>query len=618
MRALLVLLITGLISLSSSNHCGRRAVGYFTSWGSRDFTDEQASRLTHVIFAFFHTSPNGTVSLKDGQARARLTQLKQVAARHSHLKLLYAIGGWENSEYFSLLAADEMRREVLIRSIAAALEEYGMDGVDIDWEYPVTGGSQEGDPVDRNNYVDLLRELRLKLDELQREKGRRERYLISFAGAAGQWVLKPGFDLINLMRHADFVNVMSYDYFGAWKSKWGAFTGPPAPLHFASPKGSSGKMNVHATIKYYACQLKSSDKINMGIPFYGRFWKRVSEKPMDGGDEMWRKAEPLEDKENEFKGGHVEWRYLESTFPTAQFRKFHTVAKTPYLWLAENRTFVGYEDPESIGHKMEYGLSNELGGVMIWAIDQDDDSDTLLRSVVDAPFCSVPRNRSLQYKCAPITNQRWWTFDDGEHVAGMCGRSAPLYQGYYPVCDPDDPAHSCCGPFGYCGSGPAYCDCPTCVDYGNHPELILQEPVKPTKLVTWYTLDAPDGKRGRCGSLAPSIGDKTPTCNGDDPTAKCCSNGGYCGATKEHCECTGCIDFSKKKEFVFKKVEWWTYGNGPENIGKCGPLAPLLPEGISPKCDPESAGPCCSRAGYCGVGEAYCSCAGCVDYRTKQ
>lgn len=31
----------------------------------------------------------------------------------------------------------------------------------------------------------------------------------------------------------------------------------------------------------------------------------------------------------------------------------------------------------------------------------------------------------------------------------MCGRSAPLYQGYYPVCDPDDPAHSCCGPFGY-------------------------------------------------------------------------------------------------------------------------------------------------------------------------
>ena len=31
--------------------------------------------------------------------------------------------------------------------------------------------------------------------------------------------------------------------------------------------------------------------------------------------------------------------------------------------------------------------------------------------------------------------------DEDEARAGMCGRSAPLYKGYYPVCDSDDPGY---------------------------------------------------------------------------------------------------------------------------------------------------------------------------------
>lgn len=165
----------------------------------------------------------------------------------------------------------------------------------------------------------------------------------------------------------------------------------------------------------------------------------------------------------------------------------------------------------------------------------------------------------------------------------MCGKSAPLYNGYYPVCDPDDPAYACCGHYGYCGSGPEFCECPNCIDYGKNPTLILAEPIKPSQPIRWqaqlqkfygilqfrYTQDSGDGRRGRCGRTAPLLSDgQIPICNPDDPAAYCCSNGGYCGNTKDHCECDGCVDFKKNPNFIYKPATWWTFNQAPEHVGQ--------------------------------------------------
>ncbi|EPB67217.1 glycosyl hydrolase, family 18 [Ancylostoma ceylanicum] len=338
---------------------------------------------------------DGRIHLEGDSAQQRLDSVMTVAKRNPHLKTLFAIGGWENSQYFSLLTADHPRRTILINRIVAVLNKYGFDGVDLDWEYPVTGGSVEGTPADRRNYVHLMRELRNKLRELEEQSGRQSGYLISFAGAAGHWVLKPGYDLAQLVKYVDFVNVMSYDYFGAWQSKWGAFTGPPAPLHFATPKSGigksesqskktnrfSGRMNVHATMKYYSCQIKATNKLNMGVPFYGRYWHNVGD-AADPNDEMWRTAE-ASDGHTKFEGGDVPWRQLHQRFDVSR-AKFHQGAKSPYIWLAENKTFVGFENPESLAYKVDYIVENDLGGVMVWAIDFDDDQLSMLKAITKA------------------------------------------------------------------------------------------------------------------------------------------------------------------------------------------------------------------------------------------
>ena len=263
---------------------------------------QQANFLTHMIFAFIEMRADGSLVVGSAdplnpeatasKSEARLQQLMAVKAKTGfRLKTLFAVGGWENSQHFSATAASAQKRSNFIRDVLFILQKYNFDGVDIDWEYPVTGGAQEGTASDKENYVIFLSEIRDRMAALQRSEGRADAYLLTIASAAGSWVLDVGYDLDKIVNIVDWINVMTYDYFGAWESKWGAYTGPPAPLYHGSPKGFSGKMNADYTLKYYACNTKRPEKIVMGVPFYGRYWYNVGG-PIDASDSLWRLAEP--------------------------------------------------------------------------------------------------------------------------------------------------------------------------------------------------------------------------------------------------------------------------------------------------------------------------------------
>lgn len=325
---------------------------------------------------------------------------------------------------------------------------------------------------------------------------------------------------------------------------------------------------------------------------------------------MWRQANAVNGK---FDGGYAPWNEIKASWLTnpAYQQHDHDKSKSSYAYNAQDGIFLGFESPKSLADKVQYAADKNVGGLMIWAIDQDDDDLTMLNMVSSAPLCQKTDPAAIFYKCSPLKGEkRWWTLEDSEEKAGMCGRSAPLYNGYYPLCDPDDPGYSCCSPQGYCGFSDKHCK-PPGVDYGNNPDLLIEEPIRPTITpILWYLLDAPDGRRGRCGRDVPKLDNEVyAICNPDDKNGYCCSNGGYCGVGAEFCDCEGCINFKTQPNYRFKPKTW-------SDDGRCGPDAPRINNQVA-ECNPDSkTAYCCSASGYCGSGSQFCTCQGCVNYKT--
>lgn len=66
------------------------------------------------------------------------------------------------------------RRESFAASCVDFVVEQGLDGVDLDWEYPVSGGAARTihRPADKQNFTLLLQELREQLDRQAAGTGR--------------------------------------------------------------------------------------------------------------------------------------------------------------------------------------------------------------------------------------------------------------------------------------------------------------------------------------------------------------------------------------------------------------------------------------------------------------
>ena len=96
--------------------------------------------------------------------------------KHRHLKLLLSIGGWTYSPSFHPVVVSPAHRQRFVESSIKILEDYGFDGLDVDYEYPQNDEQARG-------YVDLLRELREGLDRHAQRQGHQYKYPLTVRGS---------------------------------------------------------------------------------------------------------------------------------------------------------------------------------------------------------------------------------------------------------------------------------------------------------------------------------------------------------------------------------------------------------------------------------------------------
>lgn len=383
------IILNSISSSISSSSTDKSIIGYYASWQWYDRSqlakpqNMNFNKVNRINFAFFQSDVNGNLYGTDSWADPNVlfgpydynppsdavkycshdSAGNKNCATHYYeqglISLAHAagaevwpsIGGWSLSTTFPKIAASSSAREKFANECISLIQDYDFDGIDIDWEYP---GFEEhqGTPADTQNFNLLLQEVRSKLDAHSTVTGKK--YGLSAAVSCDP-VQIAKYDVPYISNVLSEVNVMTYDFHGAWDTT----TGVNAPLY---PQGwGPADFDINSCVNNWIEAGTSASKINIGMPFYGRSFataKGLNETHTGADTSHWGADE----------GCPTYYNIKASLSQMTTVRD--EITKTPYAYFSSGG-MVSYDDTKSICEKTEYILDNSLNGMIIWELSGD-------------------------------------------------------------------------------------------------------------------------------------------------------------------------------------------------------------------------------------------------------
>ena len=340
---------------------------YFTEYTSSSVfpTLEDVKCFTHINvgharFKNPETGDGGLVVKSPGP-----DYMKRLAAYkkdYPELKLLLFVGGWgKNADGFSQMAKDDTKRALFCSECVRLCNEYNLDGVDLDWEYPtysakttLSDGSyyyNGADPADRANFTTLVKELRAALGVNR---------IISFAAASSDYSSANYIDYNGVLEWVDYINVMTYSM-GNPSPDDPSKQKHNSPL-YKSSKFANSRGGADCIEGYHNKQGVPYDRMNYGVGFYGHGDGSVY--PSSVSYTIAREAlEKGTANGKNVAGYNIRW--------------WDEQSKSCYLGNSSGVMYASYEDAESIAYRVAYVKSKGLLGAMAWEYREDDSSGTL-------------------------------------------------------------------------------------------------------------------------------------------------------------------------------------------------------------------------------------------------
>jgi chitinase len=325
---------------------GKWVSGYYTGWNAAEYPPEKVdfSALTHLFVGRALPQADGTLSTKfDNDQGPDIARTLAKRAHAAGRKAVIMVGGAGAHDGW-VSAASDANRAKFVKALLQAVDDFGYDGLDLDWE-----------PVESDDRPKLL-----ALAKALREA--RPKMLLTFPlhwintnhpEAADPW-------FAGLAPYFDQMNVMSYEMVGPWED-WHAW-------HTSALRGESGlhPTSITSSLELWVKAGIPKAKLGLGIPFYGMAWRNITgpdqpftgEADYVGGDNSFTYKKILRYE----KWGKYQWD------DKAQ-ASYLTFARDPHVEDGTVR-WISYDSPQTIAAKGRFVREQGYGGAIIWTINQ--------------------------------------------------------------------------------------------------------------------------------------------------------------------------------------------------------------------------------------------------------